>query len=80
MTDVAYDGRRVYYIPDVYDWEWCEYAIVHGQMIRKYAQNCSSTLRGRDKWLFVFLGMKSGQKVVKIDLFLAIFGNIFGKK
>ena len=23
-------------------------------VIRKYAQNCSSTLRSRDKWLFVF--------------------------
>ena len=29
----------------------CKYK---GQMIQKYAQNCCSTHRGQDKWLFVF--------------------------
>ena len=29
--------------------------VYKGQMIQKYAQNCSSTLRGWDKWLLVFL-------------------------
>ena len=29
-------------------------ACMCSKMIQKYAQNCSSTLRGQDKWLFVF--------------------------
>ena len=32
--------------------------------VQKCIKNHPRTLRGRDKWLFVFLGMKSGQKVM----------------
>ena len=50
------------------------------QMIQKYAQNRSSMLRSRDKWLFVFWPYdKHCFWHVCMTIFGNIFGNIFGK-